>query len=183
MPTRCGLQILYSPTDMDLNFDDFIITKGDFEFFQGLSKEEKLFFLHDLLCEQAYGVGSEDSDTEITEIVLEDGDLATIDPAQQDANGYLTNFEDIAVQYEKFARKMQATVDETLDINILVLNNYLVFNSISLGLIASEIRTMFEDGYIMKKYTTSVKTQRIFQHQKFCMVYEIMGKILPQCKN
>jgi hypothetical protein len=166
---------------MDLNFDDFNISKGDMDFFNSLSKTEKLWFLYDLLCDQSYGTGSADEDVQYIE--LDEADVATIDPKNKDSNGFLKNFEDIADQYNKMAEQLDATIDKSLDIHVLMLNNFLVFNSISIGLIQKEVKSMFDDGYILKKYTTTVKSQRIFQHQKFCFVYEILGKIPKYSKN
>lgn len=165
---------------MSLTFEDFTITKGDFEFFEGLKAEEKIFFLYDLLCDEAYGTGSSVTDSEYDEdFDFEEADIDTI-TADIDANAdkFLSDFEEIATTYERvMAGKMQSVIDATLDINVIVLNKFVVFNAISLDLIRKELTSLGMDGYILRKHTTSEKSQRIFQHQKFCMVYEIMGKI------
>lgn len=169
---------------MNFKFEDFVISPADFDFFRGLRKDEKLFFLYDLLCDQSYGLGSPTDEVMFEDIELDDEDIATIDPANKDANGFLTNFEDIATQYEKvMGDKFKASLDKYNDINVIVLNNFVVINSISLGLIEKEVLSLFEAGYIVKKHTTTPRSQRIFHHMKYCMVFELMGKIPAASKN
>jgi len=170
---------------MNLSFEDFVITKGDFEFFEGLKPEEKIFFLYDLLCEEVYGPGSSVEETLFEDIELEEDDISLLDhPEEVSKQGFLTNFDDIAKTYERvMAGKMQAITDATLDINVTVLNNFVVFNAIDLDLIRQEVTSLGMEGYILRKHQTSAKAQQIFQHQKFCMVYEIMGKISGYSKN
>jgi hypothetical protein len=170
---------------MKLSFEDFVITKGDFEFFEGLKPEEKIFFLYDLLCEEIYGPGSSVEETLFEDIELEEDDISLLDhPEEVGKQEFLTNFDDIAKTYERvMAGKMQVIADATLDINVTVLNNFVVFNAIDLDLIRQEVTSLGMEGYILRKHQTSAKAQRIFQHQKFCMVYEIMGKISGYSKN
>ena len=41
-----------------MNFSDYIIDESDYEFFESLPQDEKLLFLYDLICVEAYGPGS-----------------------------------------------------------------------------------------------------------------------------
>lgn len=168
---------------MKLNFEDYIISPADFEFFEALRKDEKIIFLHDLLCDQSYGAGSAPEEVLFEEVEVDEEDVATIDPKNQDANGFLTNFDDIAAQYVKvLGDKFKSTLDKYNDINVIVLNNFVVLNAISLGLIEQEVKSLFDEGYIVKKHDTSEKSQKIFHHMKYCVVYELMGKI-PKYSN
>jgi pimeloyl-ACP methyl ester carboxylesterase len=124
-------------------------------------------------------------ETLFEDIELEEDDISLLDhPEEVGKQEFLTNFDDIAKTYERvMAGKMQVIADATLDINVTVLNNFVVFNAIDLDLIRQEVTSLGMEGYILRKHQTSAKAQRIFQHQKFCMVYEIMGKISGYSKN
>ena len=47
-----------------MNFNEYIIDQEDYDFFASLPKDEKILFLYDLICVDAYGVGSEEPEYE-----------------------------------------------------------------------------------------------------------------------
>ena len=67
-----------------MNFNEYIIDKSDYEFFDSLPKDEKIIFLYDLICEDFYGAGSIDIEsTSQTNTSLKDFDsfLSTPKPS------------------------------------------------------------------------------------------------------
>lgn len=169
---------------MKLNFEDFFITPEDYEFFQKLSQEEKIMFLYDLLCEQSYGTGSADDEDVFEDVILDDDDVALIDPSKIDSNGLINDLDIIAEQFEKLmSDKVSKSFDFNNEVSVIVLNNFVVFNSNDINLISKELRILQEDGYIIKKHVTTPKVQRIFQKQKICLIYELLGQIPPFSKN
>lgn len=168
---------------MSLNFSDFLISESDFEFFKSLPADEKIYFLYDLLCEQSYGSGSSTNDEVFAEIEVDESEYS-ISPENQLEDGTLTNIDDIAIQYQKhLGGKFKRVFDKFDDLDFLMINNFFILNSISLGLLLEEVKKFVDSGYIIRKVSISENSLQIFQHMEYCIVYELLGRIPPYSMN
>lgn len=142
-----------------MNFKDYIIDEEDYKFFDTLPKDEKLLFIYDLICDDYYGAGSiEPTEMTLTPISLEDLD-------------------------SRFQTIVSSNINENIDVNILILNNKLIVNSNSEDLLNKTINGMLLDGLILSKYIMDERSTFIFQQQKFCKIYTILGKEDKICDN
>ena len=151
-----------------MSFSEFNIDESDYEFFGSLPKDEKLLFLYDLICERAYGNGTEV--IEYTEVI--DADIIETDSELE-----------IFDKDERFRNFISSSINPDIDINIFILNDKVIINSNSEEKLKSSVRDMLNDGLILYKHRLGEKAQYIFQHQEFCTVYLMAGKTLPINKN
>jgi hypothetical protein len=156
---------------MDTNFEKYRINKSDWNFFDKLPKEEKILFLYDLICEEAYGLGSTES-VELEPTSTEDGDVC------------VGEFDSVIDDFEsKIEILAGSTIDMELDINMLILNNFIVFNSNNIDLIFGEVKNLFMSGNVLRRHKLTPKAEKVFKHQLHCVVYEILGKVPPLSEN
>lgn len=149
-------------------FNDFTINKADFDFYNNLTKEEKIWFLHDLICSNSYGNGS-------TEIVK---------PSTKPDNMVLADFDTIVDSYEEQMKFLvNSTINLENEVNVLIVNKFVVINAISEEAAEDELFDMFYEGFVMVPYPISPKAVHVFQHQDICVVYEILGKERGFCEN
>lgn len=142
-----------------MNFKDYIIDEDDYKFFGTLPKDEKLLFIYDLICDDYYGAGSVDvPEMSFTPITLEELD-------------------------SRFQTIVSGNINENVDVNILILNNKLIVNSNSEDLLNKTIKDMILDGMILSKYIMTERMTFIFQQQRFCKIYTILGKEDKICNN
>lgn len=139
-----------------MNFKDYIIDEEDYKFFSTLPKDEKLLFIYDLICDEYYGAGS-------TEISLNPISLEELD--------------------SRFQSIVSGNTNKNVDVNILILNNKLIVNSNSEELLYKTVKDMILDGMILSKYSMNERSTFIFQQQKFCKIYTILGKEDKICNN
>lgn len=141
-----------------MSFDAFSINESDYKFFQALPRDEKILFLYDLICEQSYGNGSSDEFYDSSRYTL-----ATFD-------------ETVSTFKDKLRRLVSSTISDQVLVNILFINNYIVFNSESKGLLNDAIMDLMFDGYILWERQLTMSQLPVFHHQRYCKVYEIVGK-------
>lgn len=137
-----------------MTFNDYIIDEEDFKFFMSLSAQEKLLFLHDLICDEVYGTGSisEDETPDLEEFFAEES--------------YDT----------KLQRLIANTINVNIPINILLIGDKLVFNSDIPMRIESYVASMFEKGMFLIHRPMTKRELGIFQQQEYCKVYTLLGQ-------
>jgi hypothetical protein len=135
-----------------MNFSDYIIDESDYEFFESLPQDEKLLFLYDLICEEAYGPGS-------MEPVMEVNNLESI----------LREFED------KLYKIVAGSISNSAKANILFINDRVILNSESLEELELAIQDLFLDGYILSEHQLNTRSLTIFHQQRYCKAYNIIG--------
>ncbi len=143
-----------------MNFDDYIIDEEDYKFFNTLPNDEKLLFMYDLICENFYSSGSIE--------------LGHVDMEEPDIDDELDS---------KYHFIIAANINANVDVNILIINNKIILNSNSEELLNNTIKDLILDGLVLSKYTMSDRAVYIFQHQKYCKVYKLLGKEDGLCKN
>lgn len=142
-----------------MNFNDFIIDREDYDFFQSLPKDEKLLFIYDLICEEAFGTGS-----------VEIEPLDTTKNVLKDFSFELENFKD------HLSGLVQRSINPEAKVNVLIVNNKIILNSESEDLLNSTIRDMFMDGCVMTNYKMPDNVLKIFKQQAFCKAFILAGK-------
>lgn len=143
-----------------MNFDDYIIDEEDYNFFNTLPSDEKLLFMYDLICENFYSSGS----VEFEHVDIEEPESA----------------DELDSKYHFI---IAANINTNVDVNILIINNKIVLNSNSEELLNNTVKDLFLDGLVLSKYAMSDRAVYIFQHQKYCKVYTLLGKEDDLCKN
>jgi hypothetical protein len=143
-----------------MSFNTYTIDQSDFEFFDKLPDDEKILFLYDLICVNAYGKGS-----------TEQFNLDTDTPELKTAS-----FEEVV---ETFKTKLQdivaSTINDEVLVNVLFINDFIVFNSESKNLLDDAVYEMFVQGYLIREKELTMQQLPIFHHQRYCKVYEIIG--------
>jgi len=142
-----------------MNFNDFIIDQEDYDFFQSLPKEEKILFIYDLICEEAFGAGSVNTDS-----------MEIVKNASSDFSFELENFKD------HLTGLVQRSINPEAKVNVLIVNDKIILNSESEDLLDDTIRDMFMDGCVMTNYKMSSDVLKIFKQQTFCKAFILAGK-------
>ena len=153
-----------------MDFNDYVINQSDFDFYSDLNREEKLRFAYDLLCEEAYGVGSTDNPKMGKGEPPADYELADFDTICNDKS-------------EQLRFLVNSTINLEEEINVLIVNKYVVMNAVNEEIIYDELFDMFFDGFVMVPVDVKPAAAKIFQHQDVMMVYEILGKENGYCEN
>jgi hypothetical protein len=150
-----------------MNFEEFNIDESDYEFYQSLPKDEKILFLFDLICDEVYGTGSM-NDEDIEEIQISNSN--TFD-------SFLGQFEDYLFSL------VQKSIDETQNVNILLLNNSVVINSNSEKFLDETVNDLMLDGYILSEIQLSLRALSVFHQQRYCKAFIIVDKENEICLN
>ena len=132
-----------------MNLFDFFINNEDYKFFEELPDDEQILFTYDLICEEYYGNGSTD---------------------EEKSNLDIENFQDFLDALS------DRIINTELDISIIQLNNYLIFNTEQKGLLQSTVLKYFQLGYILSRIDMSQKVTMLFHKQRYCEMYYIVGK-------
>jgi hypothetical protein len=149
-----------------LNFSDYIIDESDYDFFISLPADEKLLFIHDLICDNAYGVGS--SEALNTDVIEKDVD----------------KMQDIIEKFQlKLDSIIEASINEKALVNVLIINNKIILNSKSLNLIDDAILDLYTKGYLLSAVDLTEKQSDMFHRQRYCRVFDILGKLPPILQN
>lgn len=143
-----------------MNFSDYIIDEEDYKFFDTLPKDEKLLFLYDLICEDAFGPGS-------VEPLPPSAALST----SMSLLDKVSEFED------KLYNIISANINETAKVNLLIINDTIVINSNSEDFLKEAVSEMLEDGVILTNVPLTPKTTPFFHQQKYCKMYVVLGKV------
>jgi hypothetical protein len=145
-----------------MNFNDYIISDSDYKFFNSLPKDEKLLFIYDLICEEAYGPGSIEEEEEYNTPEIE-SDLATFDNIAE-------------ILKSKLHDIVAASISDKAPVNMLIMNDKMVLNSNSLALIKDTVNQMLLTGYILSEDTLTKKQANVFHQLKYCKIYTILAK-------
>ncbi len=149
-----------------MNFSDYIIDESDYDFFISLPADEKLLFIHDLICDNAYGVGS--SEALNTDVIEKDVD----------------KMRDIIEKFQlKLDSIIEASINEKALVNVLIINNKIILNSKSLNLIDDAILDLYTKGYLLSAVDLTEKQSDMFHRQRYCRVFDILGKLPPILQN
>ena len=149
-----------------MNFSDYIIDESDYDFFISLPADEKLLFIHDLICDNAYGVGS--SEALNTDVIEKDVD----------------KMQDIIEKFQlKLDSIIEASINEKALVNVLIINNKIILNSKSLNLIDDAILDLYTKGYLLSAVDLTEKQSDMFHRQRYCRVFDILGKLPPILQN
>lgn len=138
-----------------MNFNDYIIDEDDFIFYESLPTDERILFLYDLICEDAYGPGS----------IIEE-DITPID-----FKDMIKNFED------KLGMIIEASIKDSVKVNIAFVNNLIVFNSNSEYELDLAVRDLMIEGMILSRFKMTESAKRVFHKQKFCKIYHIIDRV------
>ena len=149
-----------------MNFSDYIIDESDYDFFISLPADEKLLFIHDLICDNAYGIGS--SEALNTDVIEKDVD----------------KMQDIIEKFQlKLDSIIEASINEKALVNVLIINNKIILNSKSLNLIDDAILDLYTKGYLLSAVDLTEKQSDMFHRQRYCRVFDILGKLPPILQN
>ncbi len=138
-----------------MNFKDYIIGESDFEFYESLPEDERILFLYDLICDEAYGPGSMEPPT-----LLSAADI-------KDLVNDFTN---------KIGALMSASIKDDVKVNIIFINNTIIFNSNNLKDLKEAVMDMMLDGYILSKFKMTPQSEEVFHKQDYCFMYTIIGQ-------
>lgn len=143
----------------------------DYEFFSSLPDDEKILFMYDLICANAYNFldGVEESDED-----LGDNDVQfSINPD----SFKLADFETIVNSFEGKLREIIAsTISPTNDVNMLVINGKVIFNSNDLVKLEASAKEFALSGFILSEFKMDDHMREILTQQKYCKVYTIVGR-------
>jgi len=150
-----------------MNFEKYIIDEGDFDFYMSLPNDERLLFIHDLICSDAYGTGSTIQELDIEPTLITESE-----------------FSDLIKDFES---KMTALVDSSLSddhpVNVLIINGTIIAQSDNLTELQLTISEFIMDGYLLEKFNMTPESRRVFQRREFCMMYKVIGKSDPLFEN
>lgn len=149
-----------------MNFSDYIIDESDNDFFMSLEADEKLLFIYDLICDQVYGVGSTEEFNSDTIEKDSDKMQSVIDQIQN-----------------KLFYIIESSINEKALVNMLIINNRIILNSKSLNLIEDAVKELYIKGYLLSEIQLTIAQSDLFHKQRYCKVYNIIGKLPPLTYN
>lgn len=138
-----------------MNFKDYIIGESDFVFYESLPEDERILFLYDLICDEAYGQGSMEPPT-----LLSASDI-------KDLVNDFTN---------KIGALISASIKDDVKVNIIFINDTIIFNSNNLKDLKEAVMDMMLDGYILSKFKMTPQSEEVFHKQDYCFMYNIIGQ-------
>ena len=142
-----------------MNFSDYIIDKSDYEFFESLPMDEKLLFLYDLICDDIYGAGSDES-MQFTEPVIE-----------------VNEFESMLKDFEnKLYSIVSAFINNNEKVNIFIINDRIILNSESLSKLNDAVQSLFINGYILREHELTINSLIIFHQHRYYKAFNIIGR-------
>ena len=145
-----------------MNFNDYVIGESDFEFYESLPEDERILFLYDLICDEAYGTGS-----------MEPPELLSAEDIKDLVNDFT----------HKIGAIIAASIKDDVKVNIVFINNTVIFNSNNLNDLKDAVADMILDGYILSKYTMTPQAEEVFHKQDYCFMYTIIGQTDEICLN
>lgn len=151
---------------MNMPFDSFHIDSAEYDFYMSLPEDEKLLFLHDLICTDYY-------DTDINEI----SNIPSFD------NDSFSNDINSNSYREVISKVLDQAVDYDSQVNVIFINELVVFNSYSKKYMAYAILDMSMEGVILDKLNLPENLIPVFKKQEYCEVYKVLdiaNPILPK---
>jgi hypothetical protein len=145
-----------------MNFNDYIIGESDFEFYESLPEDERILFLYDLICDDAYGQGSMEPPQLLTEVEVKE---------------LVNDFTN------KIGSIISASIKDDAKVNVIFINNTIIFNSNNLADLKEAVLDMILDGYILSKFKMTPQAEEVFHKQDYCFMYTIIGQTDEICLN
>lgn len=143
-----------------MNFNQYIIGESDFGFYNSLPEDERILFLYDLICEDAYGAGS------VPEINSPAFDVIDFDELIQEFS-------------KKLSGIVQASLSNEMPVNVLFINSTIIIQSDDLTLLNESVRDLIIDGFLLKEFKMTKAAKKVFHVQKYCKMYNIIGQGNP----
>lgn len=150
---------------MNMAFEDFFVDSSDFNFYLSLPEDERLLFLYDLICTDYY--------TE--EEIHYPEEQFNADNFSTDINKH--NYREI------ISAVLNKAVDLDAHVNVIFINELVVFNSDSKRNLSYAILDMAFDGVFLDKINVPENLIEYFKKQEYFEVYkvlEITEPILPK---
>ena len=145
-----------------MNFSDYIIDDSDYDFFMSLDSDEKLLFIYYLICDQVYGNGS-----------VEEFNSDTIEKDSDKMQSVIDQIQN------KLFSIIESSINEKALVNMLIINNRIILNSKSLNLIEDAVKQLYTKGYLLSEIRLTEAQADLFHKQRYCKVYNIIGKLPP----
>lgn len=149
---------------MNMAFDSFYVDSSDFNFYLSLPEDERLLFLYDLICTDYYN----EEEINVTE--------------QFDVENFSSNINSHSYR-DIISSVLNKAVDLQAHVNVIFINELVVFNSDSKRNLAYAILDMAFDGVFLDKIDIPENLVEVFKKQDYCEVYkviEISEPILPK---
>jgi len=149
---------------MNMAFDSFYVDSSDFNFYLSLPEDERLLFLYDLICTDYYN----EEEINVTE--------------QFDVDNFSDNINSHSYR-DIISSVLNKAVDLQAHVNVIFINELVVFNSDSKRNLAYAILDMAFDGVFLDKIDIPENLVEVFKKQDYCEVYkviEISEPILPK---
>jgi len=149
---------------MNMAFDSFYVDSSDFNFYLSLPEDERLLFLYDLICTDSYN----EEEINVTE--------------QFDVDNFSDNINSHSYR-DIISSVLNKAVDLQAHVNVIFINELVVFNSDSKRNLAYAILDMAFDGVFLDKIDIPENLVEVFKKQDYCEVYkviEISEPILPK---
>lgn len=150
-----------------MNFEKYIIDEGDFDFYMSLPDDERLLFIHDLICEGAYGNGSTGNEFKIESPILDSVEFDEL----------IKNFE------SRMSSLVDASLSDDHPVNVLFINSTIVVQSNDIHELKLTLNDFIMDGYLLSKFEMTEASKKVFQRRKHCAMYQIIGKNDPISEN
>lgn len=149
---------------MNMAFEDFFVDSSDFNFYLSLPEDERLLFLYDLICTEYY-----------TEEVHYPEEQFNTENFSSDINSH--TYRDV------ISSVLTKAVDLDAHVNVIFINELVVFNSDSKRNLSYAILDMAFDGVFLSKIDIPENLINVFKKQEYCEVYkviEITESIIPK---
>jgi hypothetical protein len=145
-------------------FDSFHIDNTEYDFYMSLPEDEKLLFLYDLICTDYY-------DSEI------DDHIPAFDKESFSADINSNSYREI------ISKVLNQAIDYNSIVNVIFINELVVFNSSSRKNMFYAVLDMSFDGVVLDKVDLPENLEYIFKKQEYCAVYKVLdiaNPILPK---
>lgn len=149
---------------MNMAFDEFFVDSSDFNFYLSLPEDERLLFLYDLICTDYYNEEEVHYPNEI-------------DSEDLSSNINSRSYRDVV------SAVLNKAVDLNAHVNVIFINELVVFNSDSKRNLSYAILDMAFDGVFLDKIDVPENLIECFKKQEYFEVYkvlEITEPILPR---
>ena len=150
---------------MNMTFDNFFVDSSDYNFYLSLPEDEKLLFLYDLICTDYYN--------EVEEIHY---------PEELDTSDFSTVINSSSYR-DVISAVLSKAVDLNAHVNVIFINELVVFNSDSKRNLSYALLDMAFDGVFLDKIEIPENLIAVFKKQEYYEVYkviEIADSILPK---
>lgn len=139
-------------------FNQYYIGTSDYDFYKSLPADEKLLFLHDLICTDYYNNGTA---VDLNYIYKEDDYSYSEDI---NSNSYRKLISDV----------LDHAIDPDSQVNVIFINELVVFNSDSIKNMSYAILDLAFDGVVLKKMEVPENIEYVFKKQEYCQVFKVL---------